>query len=336
MTRPIQTALCVSLLLSVAFLQGCGCGFDCNSDDDNGPLAFNLGFSDAPINDAKEVVLEIDAITFRRVGSEDVIVETFTIDALGLTDAESFQINLLEYQGANQLLVITGLELEAGQYSSILLTVLDRDVNASYVLQNDDIARELNVASTGLLLPGFNLSVDATAFTVEFSLNQSLLYNSDDTYELTDEGVRVESTDNSAILSGRVDSGLFDQLAPCDSKADPEQGNQLYLYQGINLDPVDLADIYTDASTTSVPANALRPYAAAPAIRGVTVPGFFYVFAYLPAGDYTLAFTCAAEDDDPVDYDGFVLPLPIGQLYEFSLDEAEQKACDLAVDTTCS
>ncbi len=99
---------------STVFLGGCSCGFDCNNEDSQGTTVLSLGFSDALPEDLKQVVLEVDSIAFRRTGADDVVVDSFTIPALGLVSADTFQVDLLLYRGRNQLEVITDLELQVG------------------------------------------------------------------------------------------------------------------------------------------------------------------------------------------------------------------------------
>ena len=334
MSQAVKTfSFCVLLLPFFLSLPGCGCGFDC-SDEDEDPVTVSLGFSDAPIDDVQEVVLVVNTITFRR-SAGDVVVETFTIPELNLTDAETFAIDLLEYPGTSQLLVITDMEMERGTYSSIVLDILDGDVNQSYVL-DDEGAKPLNASSSQLVLPGISVSAGAQSNTVEFSLGQSLLYkSSSDSYELTNEGVRVEDSETGSI-SGRVDSSLFDLEEPCDAKADPLRGNRVYLYSGFNLGLDNLADVYTSNSSDPIPDNAIAPYAVTDVIEVRGSPTANYVFGFIPDGPYTLAFSCEAEDDDPVNFDDFGVPSPIGQRYEIDQDDGEVTLCDLAVDASCS
>jgi hypothetical protein len=335
MSQAVKTfSFCVLLLPFFLSLTGCGCGFDCNDDDDDDPATVSLGFSDAPIDDVQEVVLVVDTITFRR-SSGDVVVETFTIPKLSLTDAETFPVDLLEYPGTIRLLVITDLPMERGTYSSIVLDILDGDVNQSYV-RDDEGAKPLNAPSSQLVLPGISVSAGAQSNTVEFSLGQSLLYqSSSDSYELTIEGIRVEDSDAGSI-AGSVDSSLFDLDAPCDAKADPLLGNRVYLYSGINLGLDNLADVYTSNSSDSIPDDAIAPYAVADVVEAGGLPIRSYTFGFIPEGQYTLAFSCEAEDDDPVNYDGFRVPSPIGQRYEIDQADGEVTVCNLAVDASCS
>jgi len=142
MKSMVQLTAAGLLAAALFALPGCGCGFDCNTgdDEDSGPAAFTLGFSDAFPEDAAEVVLKIDRITLRRPGGEDVVIDAFTIDdpPVVVENAASFTVNLLDFRGASQLDVITDRELETGAYSEIDIAIdtgaaVDGDVNASYV-----------------------------------------------------------------------------------------------------------------------------------------------------------------------------------------------------------
>lgn len=327
--------LSVLLISALLTLPGCRCGFDCNSDSDSDPGMVTLSFSDAPIDDVEAVLLVVDTITFRRSNGDDVIVDNFTIPELNLVDAETFDIDLLDYPGISQLHVITDLEMENDSYSSIVLDIIDGDINQSFVRANDEI-KELNANSSQVVLPGISVGSAAQGFTVEFSLAQSLQYlSSSDSYEITNEGVRVEDSDSGSI-SGRVESELFDLDSPCDSKTDPLAGNRLYLYSGINLDTNNLADVFTRNSSEVIPDDAIAPFAVTNAVSVAGSPTANYVFSYIPKGEYTLVFTCEAEDDDPVDYNGFGVPSPVAQFYEIDQGDGELTLCDLAVDASCN
>jgi hypothetical protein len=331
---PTAVALLFALITS---LGGCGCGFDCNDNNsDNSPASLTLGFSDEAVEDLKQVVIEVDSISFRRSNVADIVVDTFTIGELGLVDVDSFQMDLLTYRGRKQLLVIEDLELDATTYSSVLVTLLDGDVNLSFVQESDDTLKQLNQPQGGLSLPGFTLSSGEQNYTAEFGLAQSLQFQSGaDDYLLTTDGIRVEDNSTAASLSGRVDTSLFDTVSPCDAKADPEEGNRIYLYQGTALTDVQLADVFTADSSNPVPDNAQAPFAVATLFPEETTGSWQYVFGYLPAGAYTMAFSCDAANDDPVDFDDKTVPLPDTQIYEVDLLEGATDICDLDDDASC-
>ena len=324
------------LLASTAFLGACSCGFDCNNDDSRGTTTLSLGFSDALPEDLKQVVIEVDSITFRRTGVEDVVVDRFTIPALGLTSVDTFQVNLLQYRGRNQLVVITDLELESATYSQVQIRVIGSDVNRSYVQQADDTLRELTVPGGVLTLPGPGLARGEQAYTIEFSLAQSLREETPgERYLMTTEGIRLANNATAASLSGRVDSSLFDTVSPCSEKLEPTEGNRLYLYEGRPESARRLGDVYTSNSGTTVPSDVVAPFAVASLVQNSLTANWEYVFGFLPAGDYTLAFACDTAADDSVNFDDLVIPQPDNQVYPVTLAAGAAVVCDVTDSGSC-
>lgn len=337
--KTLLKLLSIGLLLALLTpLGGCGCGFDCNSDDEDNPAFLNLGLSDSLPEDLKEVVIEVDSIAFRRSNGSEVVVDEFTFEMQGekFVDAPSFQIDLLQFRGANSQEVISGLEIPTGTWDEVRVEILVGSVNRSYVLQQDDVQREITVTGGILTLPGIQLSPGTQRFVIEFGLAQALQYQSTtEKYLLSNTGVRIENTATSATLSGLVDTALFNSVSPCNEKSDPETGNRVYLYQGIDL-PVDtLADVFTSASTNTVPSNADAPFAVASLVEDSFTGNWQYSFGYLPAGDYTLAFACDTATDDSVNYNDLLIPLPTNQVHEVSLSRSEKAVCDLAEGRRC-
>ena len=326
----------VLLLASTLSLGGCSCGFDCNNEDSRGTTVLSLGFSDALPEDLKQVVLAIDSITFVRTGFADVVVDNFTIPALNLVSADSFQLDLLDYRGRNQLVVISGLALESGNYNQVRIKVLAGDINRSYVQQADDTLAELTVAGGVLSLPGASFARSDQAYSVEFGLAQSLrLETGGARYLMATTGIRLENNATAASLSGRVDSALFDAVSPCSDKADPTRGNRLYLYQGSPQAGKRLGDVYTAGSATTVPADVLAPFAVASLVQNNLTANWEYVFGFLPAGAYTLAFACNTEADGAVDYNALVVPQPTGQVYSLTLAAGAAVVCDVTPGGSC-
>ena len=301
----------------------------------------SIGISDAPVDDVKEVWIEVDKITFKKSGNDDVVVDRFTSSDLNISDEDSFQIDLLDYQGGNQAIVINDIELPAGRYTNMVLTILDEDLNRSYVVELDDERKQLNipVASDTLSLGSFTVEADGTqTFTIEFNLRKALTYTAGTVgnYNLKVRGIRIQDNDGDRAITGTVDSSLFNTESPCDDKADPNVGNIVYLYEGHNLNVNNLADIFDPAdSDTAVPDNAIEPFAAEAVVEN-GLGQWIYRFAFLPAGDYTLVFSCNAADDDPEDYDGLTLPLPSDQIIELTTTSSSA-GCDLPIENdSCS
>ena len=94
-----KTTGALALFLAALVLNGCSCGFDCSSDDDEtGPSLLTLGFSDALPEDLKEVVLEVDSIVLERFSEDDVPINSFSIEGQD-PNQPNFQIDLLSYRG---------------------------------------------------------------------------------------------------------------------------------------------------------------------------------------------------------------------------------------------
>ena len=217
-----------------------------------------------------------------------------------------------------------------------LLVVLDGDVNRSYVLELDDTIKPVNLAEGSLSLPGVTLNSGDGRITVTFGLAQALqLRESRDDYLLTSTGIRVQDNALSASLTGRVDSALFDGEPTCAEKADPESGNRIYLYSGRSLDSNLLGDVFTSNSGNEVPEGTVAPFAVATLTEDSLTGNWQYAMGFLPAGDYTLAFSCNAEGDDAVDYDAIEVPLPANQASSLTLEEGASAVCDLDSSGSC-
>jgi hypothetical protein len=329
-----------TLLLALFFLPlgGCGCGFDCNdNDNNNNPASLTLGFSDSLPEALEKVFIEVDSITFRRSGAEDVIVDTFTvtIGSETFTDVDTFQMNLLDYQGFKQLVVIKDLSLDTGTYSEVVIGIVDDIIDNSYVDDSDGERQTLTIAGGSLTLKDLRLSSGTEIYSVEFGLAQALHESSPDNYELSTTGMRLENNQLDATLSGQVDPTLFNTAIACSEKPEPLVGNRVYLYQGRDLLLERLADVYTSGSSEPPPEDALAPFAVASLQQVEFTGNWEYSFGYLPAGDYTLAFSCNTEGDDSIEYDGLVIPLPEGQVYNLTLAEKDKAQCNLEEGASC-
>lgn len=328
------------LLLPLLLLPGgCSCGFDCNDNDSNdGPAILTLGFSDSLPEDLKEVVIKVTAITLRRSGGEDIVVDDFTLTIGGreYVNVKDFQVNLLNYQGSEQLVVIKDLEIGAQRYSGVSIAIESGDNSNSYVKTDEDIQVALSVPGGSLDLGELRLASGAQAYTVEFALAQALEFQSSpESYRLTTTGIRMENNRTAATLSGQIDKTLFDSVPECREKPDPEKGNRIYLYPKNDLSIDNLADVFTDASETTPPVTAAAPFAVA-SIRKDSFTGVWtYAFGHLPAGAYTMAFSCNTAEDDSVQWDDLNIPLPTSQIYRIDLAESEPAVCNLTANARC-
>lgn len=320
MVRPISHLLAMSLALSL--LIGC----EPDSGVETAPVT--IAVSDAAVGDLDAVVITIDRITLNRPG-HDIVIDSFPDDEGG-EDTDTITVDLLELRGTDYKVIVDAMDLEVGRYQNIRLSIIDEDVDRSYVDETGGGRKPIKVPSNELKLGGFEVgSGGPHVFVLEFPLTKAMTYNpGPDRYILKPRGVRVVDVEEAALISGRVDPGLFDGDAPCDLKPDGTSGNVVYLYTGHDLDLDALGDMFDPDLDPDAADNLIEPYTSE-----LVAEDGSYLIAYLPAIDYTLAFSCDAEDDDPDVDDGIVIPTPMDQWVEISLAPGEEKVCDLPVAT---
>lgn len=328
------------LLLTSLTVAACGGGGG-SSINDVRTSDVSLRFSDAPVENADKVVITVDKIIFSR-NSGDITIDRFTSSEMNLDNADTFQLDLLEVQGNDSRLVLDLVKLPIGSYTNFRIEVLDEDVNHSYVQESDSgLLKPIKVPSDELKLGSFEVSDQSSqTFVVEFGLRQSLTYNpGPDRYILKPTGVRVVSLENAATLSGVADLAAIHQNAPCSTKPDSTVGNVAYLYSGHNLNTSNLGDVLVrpedagdgEESDPNVPANIIAPAVA----TNVDAEGNF-LFSFLNSGQYTLAFSCQASDDNPVLFDGIRIPAPSSASAEVTLGAGETHNCTVNSNINCA
>ena len=341
------------LLCSVAFVGLAAC----SSDSNNTPnfTQVDLSFSDAAVDGATEVVISVERITFRRNNNEDIagsddgldaqtdvevavdagegsdelshsnvneiVVDTF-VSADG-SEAESFTLDLLTVQGEDKRLVIDSVELPVGEYSNMLIEVVDESLNQSYVVDANGL-KPLKVPSNVLKLGGFSIEpTSKQSMVVEFGLQQSMTYNpGNDRYILKPRGVRIVSVDAAALVTGTIDHAALQINDGCEALETGGTSGSLYLYQGHVLDPSLLADnfnpdIETDATSRFAPV-------ASSSLNKNSFP-----LSYLEPGDYTLAISCNNEFDDADFLEDLPVPNPADQIFELTVAAGQALSCGL-------
>lgn len=308
--------------LMALILVACGS----SSNDSAKTSTVNFGLSDAPIENLSSVVVTVESMTLRTAAGEDILVDEFFNSDDPTTPLAQFQIDLLDYQGDQYSIISQDLELEVGTYQSLTLDVLDEDVSNAYVEESDGAIKPIKVPSDTLKLGGFTVDESGLqTFIVEFDLRQSMTYNpGPDRYILKPRGVRIVEAAASSSVSGTVDLAYYNALEPCASKADSSVGNIIYLYEGHDLDVASLTDqLDPDLSSNGITTEN-TPFTS------ITLDDLGqYEVAFLPPGDYTLAFSCVAENDDPDVYDNLVIPAPNNTAFEISLSVGEVESVNL-------
>ncbi len=296
-----------SLVLASLLLSACG-GSDKQDlvlDKELVQAKFSLGVSDAPVEEAEVVAIEIDSIKLTNTdddnGKQEVLIEEFTNEDGDIVD--TIQVNLLDFTGIAQMKIVDeaqGITLATGVYTMELVVV---DAGSYVILDNDATEYDIKVPSSRLKLGEFTVHSDAVqvdnkpAYTIEFDLTKSLVLRGNDPakngYIIKPHGVRIVSLYGD--ITGTV-SAENTNLGPC----------MVYLYDGAPTTLADLFDSNDESFIGEIP-TAIEPLAA----TTVAVDGN-YSIGFVPEGDYTVALRCNTEVDDNVQYDQLVIPSPEG------------------------
>ncbi|GLX78988.1 hypothetical protein tinsulaeT_23280 [Thalassotalea insulae] len=337
MKIPYKVGVLSGLIISLI-----SCGGGSSSSDSNTvpntpsepqPASLTLGISDAPVDDAAAVVITIDSVTFKMEDGDDVTFDTFSNEAEGIEDAETVQIDLLQYTGASQFNILEGATIAAGDYNQVFVSVLTDDIDATYLEEKDGDIKPIKLPSEQLKLGGITLADgdDNANVTIEFNLRKSMTYNpGPDRYILKPTGVRVVDNAESGSISGTIDLDAINQLG-VDCVAD---SNMIYLYQGNELDSSLLADNFnSEEANNGAPEGAIAPFdSTAPSFDEETQQ-YNYEFGFVPAGDYTLAYACnlGEEGDDAEMYDGIAIANPEEQMATVSVAAEQQATQDFPI-----
>jgi len=267
----LKTLTGLALALTLAACGGGGGGGP-------GTGTLNVGVTDAPGDDATAVVVQFDGVAIKRAGDNEQVI----------TFGAPRTIDLLALQGGNAAALLQGTTVTAGNYEWMrLLVTATGDDLASYLEKTDGTQVPLRVPSgsqSGLkLVSGFTVPAGGTAtFTIDFDLRKSItLPQAAGSPYFLKPALRIVDNTQVGTVSGTVGTAFL-QDASC-----PATGavRVIYVYAGAGATPDDVGGTGTQPVTSAnvVTTNGVASYTA----------------AFLPAGSYTLAYTCQAGTDNP-------------------------------------
>ncbi len=266
-----RTSLAALLIANTYILSACGGGGGGSSDS---TANLTLGLTDAPFGEAQSVTVAFDSITLQ--GPERTVIEF----------DEPMIIDLLDFQNGERIILLDEQELEPGEYQFIRLGVVEA---LSSIEVNGEVF-DLTIPSgeqSGLQLNrGFTLGVATTSdFTIDFDVRRSVVRQGNGEFRLRPT---LRLVDSLAVenVSGVIDENFILDPA-CNNGDNNDIGNAVYLFEGSDIMPQDLQN------------NEFDPIASANVIFNVETSEFQYTIGFVPNGEYTVAFTCDAQLDDP-------------------------------------
>lgn len=276
----------IHFLLASSFATLVACGGSSGGDtsgttSDSG--SFSLAVTDAPIDSANAVVVEFAGVSIQPADGE--VIE-FTFD-------EPKSIDLLNLQGTASEPLLSNETLPAGDYEWIRLHVnAENDgVLDSYIDINGDMI-ELWVpsgAQTGLkLVSGFTVGAGAEVdFTIDFDLRKSITLPGPPGGSMAVGGailkpaLRLVNNIEVGSIAGTVNETLVTEQC---TDATVSTG-AVYVYSGADA---TLADVSGEDNDPLISAFVTFEEDA-----------YRYEVGFLTEGDYTVAYTCGATNDDP-------------------------------------
>lgn len=274
--------LTLSILSSLAMV---GCGGPASEDASgrggvpNGTLT--LSITDAAVDNAAEVWVQFSAIELKPADGPSI---TYTFDT-------PLNVDLLSLQGSLSEDFFNSIVIPSGTYNWVRLAVNTSGDLDSYIKLDDGSVHELTIPSgkqSGLKINGgFIVAAGSeTAMTIDFDLRKSVVKvkASDTTYHLKPV-LRLVYNDNAGTIIGSIDAALTTGTDCSDQ--DPKTGNAVYVFSGFDAEVDDIDDVLPEPITTAL-------------MKLNKKTGLYdYEVGFLPQGNYTVAYTCMADLDNP-------------------------------------
>lgn len=252
--------------------------------------AITLSVTDAPIDEAVSAVVQFSGVALRRLNGPETV----------LRFEQPLRVDLLALQGGQSAPLLPLTNVDAGRYEGMRLLVdASADSLDSFLLLPDGSTRALFIpegSEQGLeITRGFTVPTGGrAAFTIDFDLRQSVAppLTPGGAYPLEPQLRLVDDTLAGAI-AGQVGPATLASFT-CPFPSDPQLNvNLVYVYAGPNVPPDDIDRGGVEPVTTArVAPNAFGAWR--------------YTAAFLPAGLYTVAFTCQGASENPVRSDNLV------------------------------
>lgn len=233
----------------------------------------SLAITDAPVDLATSI-----PISFAQIQLSGPQVTPYT---LNISPASS--IDLFQLQGGIAIPFVTNLQVQPGHYTDLRITIAS---NANTTQSSISLPDGLHVL---YIPPGVSSQVDIpvdfsiasggdVSLTVDFDLRRSIIQDPNDPtkYQLI-PSIRAVQNELSGAITGSVASNLITCLTPA-----------VYVYRG-DVTPTD-EDI-------TAPAGTVQPLTTALVGLNQTSNSYNFTAGFLPAGPYTVAFTCQATLD---------------------------------------
>ena len=260
------------------------CGTDSSSSGDVGSgsaggSSLSLRLTDAAFDGAVRVDVSFVEVQLRKVSGGWVKIP--------VNPAQTIELSQL--QGTKTADLLLDVKVDAGDYDELRL-IVDTATMANSIELAAGGTFDLKIpsgGSSGLKIKGdFTVSsTRPTSLVVDVDLRQSIVAAGPDF--LLKPVLRLVKGDNFGHIRGLVEPTSLTAGTCSDAQADTF--NAVYVYAGHDVIPADINQL----------SNAnVDPVTTSKILWDSSISEYVYEAGFLPAGDYTIAFTCNSDLDD--------------------------------------
>ena len=263
LNRILKTA---SAALVALFLSSCGGG---------STSGLNIYLTDAPVDLASSIILSFSQLVLD--GPNVPKPQTIAFNPVS-------SINVFQLQGGLSGSLALQVPIATGHYTDLKITFAANSLSAQSAITLPDGTHILYIPDSSpntIDVPvDFQfVSGQTVNLMLDFDMRKSIVQDpTDPTKYILIPSVRAVLSDETGSIVGRVDPSLVTCSTPA-----------VYVYSGKITTPTDV--------DSSAPAGTLQPLATALVALNSTSGDYNFTSAFLPAGTYTVAFTCQAAQD---------------------------------------
>jgi len=259
----------------------------------------NIAITDATVDDVTNVYVQFSGVTLKPQSGDKIEI---------LFDTPKV-FDLLTLSGGMTAELLPDTRVPAGSYNWIRLAVnaeFDNVFDSYAMLPLGEV--ELRVPSgsqSGLkLVSGFTVTQNqSTNIVIDWDLRKALSDPAGQPGLQLRPALRVTNMAAYGTLNGTVAEALVND-GSCTNNLAMDTGNAIYVYAGVVDTPGDIGDPTNDPLTTATVSQSESGT-------------YVYEVNFLSVGEYTAAFTCQADDDDPETDDDIEFPVS----HTFSIED---------------
>ncbi|MGF2688026.1 DUF4382 domain-containing protein [Marinobacter sp. DUT-3] len=275
MNRSLKLFTVAALAAGVA-----ACGGGSSDSDATGTVSF--GLTDAPATEFSNVTVAFTEIQLKPADGDWI---SFPLDGFET-------VNLLDLQGGVTEPLITDEEVVAGNYTQLRL-IVDTENSFVTLVDNPDAPLTLAVPSgeqSGLKLQGeFVVAADtSTDFTIDFDVQKAVVNPAGQALAdyMLRPALRLVNNLEVGSIAGTVDASTV-IATECENATN--YSGMVYVYEGSDATLDDLG-------------SENEPLVAVPVSDEDNDGTYTYKAAFLTEGNYTVSYSCSA-DDNEIDQD---------------------------------